>query len=406
MSKLNLIFASRLISSTADQILVFLIPLIIFKITGSAALSGLSFTLEWIPRVMAFLLSGLWGDKVGGNSLYIKTDFYRGSLICFFLILLAVRHENAFWILTFIGTTTGFFSSQAQISLEMTIKNNFKEVDIPKAQANVQMCEQLSLILGPLVAGALLIFTKYTLPIGVTGFLFFIAGFINKVVFTNEVTNNISIQQSTNIFSILIRGCRNIWKSKYLRLLVSFSILANFFYGVILSLNPAIIKGLFQESDQKLTLMYTIAGVVTIIMLSLVSFLNRLFSVKFIGFIGISIFLLSAILLSQASSYEIYALLYATLIAGVMLTNVMTRTYRVKLIPPADFGITIGIIMFLIKIAMPISGLYVLTFAKIIDLQRLILISVISSVLLFLILWPILFREKNGAQTTLESHDY
>lgn len=400
MSKLNFIFASRLISSTADQVLVFLIPLIIFKITGSASLSGLSFSLEWLPRVIAFLLSGLWGDRIGGNQLYIKTDFYRGSIIFSFLIFLTLRHENAFWFLTLMGASVGFFSSQAQIALEMTIKNNFEEVDVPKVQANVQICEQLSLILGPLLVGALLAFTKYTLLITITGGLFFISGLINKVVFTKNITKNTDSGRGTKIFPIFVCGCSNIWKSKHLRLLVLFSILANFFYGVILALNPAIIKGIFQESDQKLTLMYAMAGMVTIGMLSFVPFLNRYFSVKLIGFIGISILLSSAILLSQASNYKIYALLYATLIAGVMLTNVMTRTYRVKLIPHADFGVTIGIIMFFIKLTMPISGLYVLAFAKILDLQKLILFSVIGAMLPFLILWPFIFRKKTETRTT------
>ena len=74
-TKMNYIFLSRLISTIADQLLFFLIPLIIYTITGSASLSGLSFALEWLPRVVAFLLAGLWADKLGGGRLYVRTDF-------------------------------------------------------------------------------------------------------------------------------------------------------------------------------------------------------------------------------------------------------------------------------------------------------------------------------------------
>ena len=397
-NRINFIFASRLISTIADQLLFFLIPLVVYKITGSASMSGLSFALEWLPRVVAFLLSGLWGDRIGGGRLYVRTDFYRGGIILVFLALLTLEHGNVFWLLTIMGGFIGFFSSQAQVSLELTVKNNFDEADIPKVQAKVQMCEQLSLILGPLLAGVMLGYMKYPLLIGVAAFLFLISGLISKAIFTKDAPQDKGKEIHTNALASFIRGCNNIWRSKYLRLLVLFSILANFFYGVILTLNPAIIKGAFQASDQKLSLMYSIAGMVTIGTLWLISFLMRYFSVKMIGFTGIIIFLASSILLSQAPNYELYAFFYALLIAGVMLTNIMTRTYRVKLIPSADFGLTVGVIMFVIKMAMPLSGFFVSAFAKQFGLQNLILWSVIGSILVFFALWPLLFLKRKAAE--------
>lgn len=399
-NKINFIFASRLISTIADQLLFFLIPLVVYKITGSASMSGLSFALEWLPRIAAFLLSGLWGDRIGGGRLYVKTDFYRGSIILFFLALLIIGYGSPFWILSLMGACIGFFSSQAQVSLEMTVKNNFKEADIPKIQAKIQMCEQLSLILGPLLAGMLLGCMKYFFLMGIITFLFFISGFISKTILTNNFHLNNDIETKAKPLVSFIQGFSNIWKSKYLKLLVLFSILANFFYGVILALNPAIIKGIFQSSDQKLSLMYSIAGIVTLVSLSLASFLTRYFSVKKIGFMGISIFMASAILLSLAPSYEIYTLFYALLIAGVMLTNIMTRTYRVKLIPSADFGITVGVIMFLIKMAMPLSGFFVSAFANQ-NLQNLILWSVTGSVILFFVLCPSVLLKRGSQEIPL-----
>ncbi len=393
--RIYFIFASRLISTIADQLLFFLIPLIVYKITESASMSGLSFAFEWLPRVVAFLLSGLWGDNIGGGKLYMLTDFSRGSIILFFLTLLILGYGNIFWLLTIMGASIGFFSSQAQISLELTVKNNFEEIDIPKVQAKLQICEQLSLVLGPFLAGIILGYMEYPLLIGIVGFLFLISGFINKTIFINDSPKNRNIEIKLNALASFIKGCNNVFRSENLKLLVLFSILANFFYGVILALNPAIIKSVFQESDRKLSFMYSMAGIVTIGTLSLVPFLNRYFSVKFIGFTGIFIFLASAILLSQASTYEIYAPLYALLIAGVMLTNIMTRTYRVKLIPNADFGVTVGIIMFLIKTAMPISGFFVAAFSKKLGLQNLILWSVMGSIFAFFTLWLLLFLLKS-----------
>lgn len=394
MNRINCIFASRLVSTIADQLLFFLIPLVVYKTTGSAALSGLSFALEWIPRVMAFLIAGLWGDRIGGSHLYIKTDVYRGCLIVLFLSVLLLGYGSAFWSLTLMGAGIGYFSSQAQVSLEMTVKGHFDEKDIPTVQAKLQMCEQLSLIIGPLLAGALLGLMPYTIVMGGVGALFFTAALISRMILSRDSRHAIKPDNAMSPAASFKRGIHLIWHSKPLRLLVLFSILANFFYGVILTLNPAIIKGVFHASDQQLSWMYAIAGLVTIAMLSLVVWLTRFLSVKQIGFIGIFIFLSSAISLSFAPFYEMYALFYALLIAGVMLTNVMTRTYRVQLIPNQEFGITVGIILFLIKTAMPLSGFFVLLFAKSLNLQHLILLSVIGSVVIFLTQLPFFLKES------------
>lgn len=397
--RINFIFVSRLISTVADQLLFFIIPLVIYKVTSSAAMSGLSFALEWLPRIMAFLLSGIWSDRAGGEWVYIKTDFYRGILILFFITLLMLGYGSTFWVLTIMGACIGFFSSQAQVSLELTVKANFEETDIPKVQAKLQMCEQLSLVLGPLLAGIILGYMKYPVFIGAIGFLFLISGFVSKAIFINAPTHDKKAKIKT--LSSFIKGYKNILGSHHLKLIILFSILANFFYGVILALNPAIIKGIFQASDQKLSFMYVIASIATISTLSLVPFLIHHFSVRAIGFTGILIFLVSAISLSQAATYKTYVLFYALLIAGIMLTNIMTRTYRVKLISKADFGVTVGIIMFSIKTAMPVSGFFVAVFSKRLELQHLILWSVTGSVFTFFILWPLLFLGKGKRKTAI-----
>ncbi len=256
-------------------------------------------------------------------------------------------------MLTLMGSFVGFFSSQAQIALEHTVKNYFSIEETPKVQAKIQICEQLSLILAPLFAGLALKYIQYPVLIATTGFLFVFSGFLSKKIFNNDFSKDKIANFETKIVQSFVRGCRHIWESKHLRLLVLFSIFANFFYGVILALNAPIIKGIFLASDQALSMMYTIAGSVTIVTLSFIPLLTRYLSVKIIGVIGILLFFISAIFLSLASNYEMYIVFYAFFIAGIMLTNIMTRTYRVKLVPKDDFGITVGVIFFIMKSGFP-----------------------------------------------------
>ena len=83
---LHLGFMSSLfLSRLADQIILFLVPLVIFQLTSDAALSGFAFFVETLPRFIAFPICG------------ILTDFYspyrllsRSQLARFIVVLLAL----------------------------------------------------------------------------------------------------------------------------------------------------------------------------------------------------------------------------------------------------------------------------------------------------------------------------
>src|ERR1700712_1682771 len=74
-------FISLFLSRLADQVLLFLVPLIVFQTTNSASLAGLAFFVETLPRFLAFPICGALCDKYSPIRLLHISQIYR-ALIC------------------------------------------------------------------------------------------------------------------------------------------------------------------------------------------------------------------------------------------------------------------------------------------------------------------------------------
>ena len=61
----------------ADQMLLFLVPLVVFQTTQSAALSGLAFFIETLPRYLLFAVCGILCDRKSPVSLLVASQRFR-----------------------------------------------------------------------------------------------------------------------------------------------------------------------------------------------------------------------------------------------------------------------------------------------------------------------------------------
>ncbi|MGL4505652.1 MAG: MFS transporter, partial [Aeromonas sobria] len=77
--RFSVFLGSRMLSGLGDQILQFAVPLLVYRSTGSIALSGLAFFIEWLPRLISLPLAGVFADRVGGRRVYILADGLRAA---------------------------------------------------------------------------------------------------------------------------------------------------------------------------------------------------------------------------------------------------------------------------------------------------------------------------------------
>jgi MFS family permease len=143
---------SRFCSALGDQFLLFAVPLIIYKSTQNISLVGLSFFIEWAPRVISLPLAGTLSDRWGAKRVYLLADFVRMTACLFGFLLMNLFPGNIFVITSIVMGICAFFYAQAFIALEATVPKLIDQSDLHKAQSILQGIDQTSSILGPALA--------------------------------------------------------------------------------------------------------------------------------------------------------------------------------------------------------------------------------------------------------------
>src|SRR5216684_6619075 len=74
-------FVSLFISRFADQILLFVVPLVVFRISGNVTWSGIAFFCETLPRFVSFPVCGVLCDRISPIRLIHLSQALR-ALLC------------------------------------------------------------------------------------------------------------------------------------------------------------------------------------------------------------------------------------------------------------------------------------------------------------------------------------
>src|SRR5436309_13649233 len=95
------------ISSLGTSFTQFALPLLVFKLTGSAVNLAVTTAATYLPYLLFGLLIGAWVDRVDRKRLMIATDVARALVIASIPALAAVDPLAVEWIYvaTFVSTT-------------------------------------------------------------------------------------------------------------------------------------------------------------------------------------------------------------------------------------------------------------------------------------------------------------
>ncbi len=168
-----LFYASLFFSRLADQILLFLVPLVVFETTGSVAWSGIAFTLETLPRFLAFPVCGALCDRVSPLKLLRISQLYR-ALVCIAGVIAFQWAGGVGWLIA-LSAVCGVLTTQGLMAREVMLPQIFRQHRFEKVLAHAQIADQLGMVLGPLLASLLLRWMPWPMVVGATAVFFLIA---------------------------------------------------------------------------------------------------------------------------------------------------------------------------------------------------------------------------------------
>jgi len=143
------------LSNFGNAVTGLLLPLIVFRLTGSALNLGIASAAEYVPYLLFGLVIGAYVDRLPRRPLMIITDVIRAALIASIPLLSAFGGLHVWWIYVaaFGGSTLAIAFNTAEFT---AIPSLVDRHNLVAANGRVQAIYSGSMVVGPLVAGALL----------------------------------------------------------------------------------------------------------------------------------------------------------------------------------------------------------------------------------------------------------
>jgi len=166
-------FSSLFLSRLADQILLFLVPLVVFQTTQSVAWSGMAFFVETLPRFLSFPVCGALCDRIAPLRLLRASQTLRAT-VCAGGAVASALTGGVVW-LVLLSAVCGVLTTQGLMAREVMLPQIFRGDRMDKVLARAQIADQLGMVLGPLMAALAIHWWSWEWAVAATAMLFLAA---------------------------------------------------------------------------------------------------------------------------------------------------------------------------------------------------------------------------------------
>ena len=363
-------FISLFVSRLADQILLFIVPLIVFQTTNSVSWAGLAFFVESLPRYLAFPVCGALCDKYPPVRILHISQVYR-AVACVIAVGLYALFDGIHWVVM-LSALCGVLTTQGVIAREVLMPHIFKHYTYGKTLSYSQIADQSGLVLGPLVAALLLeIWAWHWVVMAVAG-LFVLADLAMLFWQRNTRVNLPTFEQHQDLWLQPLRiAFRHIRQLAELQKIIVLAVGVNLLIGVTLATSAAMVIGQYAAGKQTYAGLQAAGALTTIAILFYLA--RSTLSSKVLGSLSYSMIACGALITALSPNIGASTLGFLLITGFDKMFNIYFRSVRQKVIPPQDFGKTVGVVSLLNNLSQPLAGLLIALLAGPLGTQTVIL---------------------------------
>jgi len=349
-------FISLFLSRLADQILLFIVPLIVFQTTNSVSWAGLAFFVESLPRYLSFPVCGALCDKYPAVRILHISQVYR-ALACVVAVLLYGMFDGIYWIVI-LSALCGVLTTQGIMAREVLMPHIFKHYTYAKTLSYSQIADQTGLVLGPLVAALMLgVWAWHWVVLGVAG-LFLLADLAMRIWQRHTTVNLETFEQHNDIWLQPLRvAFGHIRDLPELKKIIALAVGVNLIIGVTLATSAAMVIGQYAAGKDTYAGLQAAGAVVTIAILFYLA--RASLPLKVLGGLSYSMIAVGALITALSPNVWAYAVGFLLLTGFDKMFNVYIRSTRQRIIPVQDFGKTVGVLTLLNNLSQPLAGVLI-----------------------------------------------
>lgn len=372
-------FVSLFLSRLADQILLFIVPLVVFQTTQSVSWAGLAFFVESLPRYLAFPICGALCDRFSPVRILHISQVYR-ALACAMAVALYGLFDGIQW-LVILSAVCGILTTQGIMAREVVMPHIFQHYTYAKTLSYSQIADQSGLVLGPLVAALMLQVWQWPWVVLGIAALFVLAD-LAMLVWQRHTTVDLPLhEQRAGIWLQPLRTAfGHIRNRTELKRIITLAVGVNLIVGVTLATSAAMVTGQYAADKDAYALLQAAGAVVTLVILFYLA--RSTLALKLLGGLSYSMIVVGALITAISPGLWAYAVGFLLVTGFDKMFNVYMRSLRQRVIPVQDFGKTVGVITLLNNLAQPLAGLMIAVLAAPVGTQTVILLlSAISALI-------------------------
>lgn len=349
-------WAGQLLSQVGSALTAFALPLLVFKISGSALALGISTAAAWLPYLVLGLPIGTWVDRINRKAFMISLDIIRATLLAILPTLALLGHLPLWWIyvVLFLNATLSIgFSSAGSAAVASLIQPE----RLVQANGFVQVGAWLSLVIGPLLASLLLTRISLQGVLWVDAISFLISAVSLVLVRTSFNRTPPRERAKTPFGRDLLEGLHTVLAHPVLRTVALVGFLANLALGTIVAQLVLVAKHIFSASDAQVGVFATALGIGGVIASLLAGPLKRWLSYGVLLLGSLLLFGILTLVLVLMHNYWVGVVLWACMFGMIGFINAVSPAIVQAVTPNEVLGRVTACIGVLAILPVPISAI-------------------------------------------------
>lgn len=380
----SLLFGGSAISALGDQFTLVALPWLVLKLTGDPAALGIVLAVMAFPRATFMLIGGAVVDRMSPRRVLLGARAVNAACIVI-LAILVMTGTIHMWMVYLLALAIGLSTAFAYPAGSAILPQLVQPHQLRSGNALFMGARQLSLILGPVIAGFVIaagahqVYTK-ALPdahglgiafaIDAASFLFSLA----SLAMVRIHGDFHPAKTSVGVLASVAAGIRNVWSDTPLRAFVLYVAVVSVFVGGPIQIGlPVLADTRLNLGAASLGILMTANGVGMLVG----SFLSGIVTRLVRGRLGVLVLCIDSLvglalvgLAFVHTTYSAAGLLLCTGLLGGM-AQIAIFTWIQQRVPQAMMGRTISILMFTFMGLGPLSAAVAGALLKVISLTTL-----------------------------------
>jgi len=349
-------WAGQTISNLGSSVTLFALPLLVYKLTGSALNLGISTAATFLPYLLFGLILGAWTDRVNRKQMMIVTDLGRAVIIASIPFWVLFGPLPVWWIYA-----VGFIHSTLTICFEAgqfaAIPGLVKQDDLVTANGRIQASYAGAQIAGPLLAGLLVTVVPISSLFLIDALSFVVSAGSLALIKASFNIDSGEKRAATSIGRDVIEGLRYVLRHPVLRNISAMMALVNFVGATTGAQIVLFAKERLQANDTQVSLLYSAASIGVVVLSLAAGQLRKRWSFSKVALSALMLEGLLTVVLAFTRWYWLAVVLWALASGLGILFNINTGSLRQAIVPNHLLGRVISIASVLAWSAIPVGSL-------------------------------------------------